>query len=82
MQQQKNSDLKKYRNKSLYYKFYFLPLLLLLLPVVYGIYLGLRGMKLLNSVVLSGKQDIYSPVKSSYQKYRLYLQTKFSLLRL
>lgn len=82
MQQQKNSDLKKYRSKSLYYKFYFLPLLLLLLPVVYGIYLGLKGMKLLNNVVLRGKQHIYSPLKSSYQKYRLYLQAKFSLLRL
>lgn len=82
MQQQKNSDLKKYKRKSLYHKFYFLPLLLLLLPAVYGIYLGLKGMKALNYAILTGKQHIYNPVKSSYQKYRLYLQAKFSLSRL
>lgn len=82
MQQQKNSDLKKYKSKSLYYKFYFLPLLLLLLPAVYSIYLGLKGMKLLDYAVLTGKQHFYNPVKSSYQKYRIYLQAKFSLLRL
>lgn len=82
MQQQKSSDLKKYKSKSLYYKFYFLPLLLLLLPAVYSIYLGLKGMELLNYPVLKAKQHIYNPVKSSYQKYRLYLLTRFSLLRL
>lgn len=80
--QQKNSDLKKTGNKSLYHKFYFLPLLLLVWPVVYGIYIGLKGIKLLNHVVVTGKQHIYNPVKSSYHKYRLYLQAKSSLSRL
>lgn len=82
MRQQKNSDLKKYSSKSLYNKFYFLPLLLLLLAAIYGIYISLKGMKLLNYAVHTGKLHIYNPVKSFYQKNRLYLQAKFSPLRL
>lgn len=82
MCQQKRGLLKKYQQKSLYYKFYFLPLLMLLLAVAYSIYLGLKGFIICRYAVLAARHYIYKPMSSFIQKYRLYLQGKISLLRL
>lgn len=80
MPQQKKPLIKK--NKSLYYKFYFLPLLILLLAVAYFFFLGAKGLKAGRYTVLAWRKYIFDPFRSIYQKHRLYLRTKFSLLRL
>lgn len=82
MFQRKNSDLKKYKSASLYYQFYFLPMLVMLLLASYSIYVGVKILKTGFFVVLAGQQYIYEPVKSTCLRYRQYLQTKLSLLRL
>ncbi|GEM_PF-1278024 len=82
MRRQKRAVMKQYKGKPLYYKFYFLPLLLLLLAASYSICLGIKVMNMAIYIGFAGQQYIYNPLRVFYQKYRLYLQAKFNLLRL
>ncbi len=61
MPRQKSGLLKKYPYKSLYYKFYYLPLLMLLLVASYGIYLCLKGFKIGRYLVIYGRQYVCNP---------------------
>lgn len=81
MRRQKRAVMKQYKSKSLYYKFYFLPLLIVLLAASYSICLCIKVLKVAIYIGFAGQQYIYNPLRAFYQKYRLYLQ-KFSLLRL
>lgn len=82
MRQQKRAVLKKYKSNSLYYKFYFLPLVIVLLTASYSIYLGVKAFKIISYAMFAGQQYIYSPMSSFYRKYRPYLQAKLKFAAL